>query len=107
MLESFTDRLLVYMDKVLGLTCSDQEKVRLLMERGCRLLVMEAIAVNSSYYGGEYLLRMEQHSPVRFKYLKAIKRRLKERNDRQRTEGLKIVTKSPGFPKRQVLEFIS
>jgi hypothetical protein len=86
MLDVFTNRLLAYLDNVLCAPHSEKEKARALMERGCRLLILEAIAFNSSYYSEEYLRRNEMYSPVRFEFLKAMNRKLRERNDGYRQE---------------------
>jgi hypothetical protein len=88
-MENFTDRLLSYADVVLKSALSHQQKLRTLIERSCRLLILEAIASNHNYYSDQYLLTMERCAPVRFEYLRSVQRRFKERYDTHQVEELR------------------
>ena len=42
-------------------------------------LVLEAIGKNKSYFSGQYVQKIQQHFPVRFSYLKTLRKKLKDR----------------------------
>ena len=77
---------------LLGSPYSD-DNARRLMERGCRLLILEAIATNSAYYSEEYLRRGEMYSPVSFEYLRSMNKKVRERNDEYRRERGQVPVK--------------
>lgn len=85
-LDGFTNRFMSYMARVLEPANQGQQRLYRLIERSCRLLVLEAVASNREFYSADYLLTMEQRSPVRFEYLRAVKRRLREGWDVRRAE---------------------
>ena len=105
-LEGFTNRLYSLIPAVLDPACSGQQRLHQLIERSCRLLVMEAIASNDRCYTGEYLRTMERHSSVRFGYLRAVKRRLQERCDARRTETNGRCLRRGIAVKKRILEFV-
>jgi hypothetical protein len=88
-MEGFTDRLLSFAGVVLQPAQVQQQKLRTLIERSCRLLIMEAIAINHDYYSVEYLTTMEQCSPVRFEYLRSVKQKLNEGYSTRRARDLR------------------
>ncbi|MBI4811078.1 MAG: hypothetical protein HY800_06515 [Ignavibacteriales bacterium] len=88
-LDGFTNRLLSFAASVLKPALHNQQKLCTLIERSCRLLILEAIASNHSYYSDHYILTMERYSPVRFDYLRSINRKLKERHGTNRVKELR------------------
>ena len=80
-LEEFTNRLLSLIPAVLEPARTERHSLHQLIERSCRLLILEAIASNRSYYSDEYLVAMERHSSVRFGYLRSVKRRMRGKFD--------------------------
>jgi hypothetical protein len=81
-LEDFTDRLLSFLTLTLSTGCGEGRDLYLLIERSCRLLVLEAIAVNASHYNRAYLEHAERRSPVRFGYLRELRIRLRDGIDK-------------------------
>jgi len=49
-----------------------------LIDRGCRLLILEAVACNESYYSTSFLQTTEMCSPVHLEFLRDMKMRLQE-----------------------------
>lgn len=74
--EEFTNRLFSFCSGVLRPSSLHQERLRRLIDQSCRLLLFEAVAANSEQYGAEYCSALEDHSPVRFAYLRSVKARL-------------------------------
>jgi len=96
-LDDFTNRLLSYMSSVLEPSAQEQEKLYRLIERSCRLLILEAMASNYEIYSQAYLVTMERRSPVRFDYLRTVKKRLRERWNIDETEAVRCVPESRRF----------
>jgi hypothetical protein len=82
MLELFTDHLLIYLDEVMSSPAGLENEARTLMERGCRLLILEAVALNSRYYTESYLAATEARSPVRFAYLREVREKMRGEGER-------------------------
>jgi len=81
-LEHFSDRLLSFLTLTLTTGCREERDLYQLIERSCRLLVLESIAANASYYNSAYLEHTERRSPVRFAYLSDLRRRLRQGLDK-------------------------
>jgi len=81
-LDHVTNRLFAFMAKMMRLVhpirSHEQRQIRELIERSCRLLILEAIACNYHYYSDAYLHAIERTSPVRFEYLSRVQKRMKE-----------------------------
>jgi hypothetical protein len=76
-LDEITNRILAFTQSTLTLTnrphFHDQGGLGELIERSCRVLVLEAIAQNHMYYTPQYVSTMEKYSPVRFEYFRRMK----------------------------------
>jgi hypothetical protein len=109
-LHSFTNDLLSYLAAVVGPCAGDQsverQRLRALIERSCRLLIFEAIAVNQSRYSEQYLAMMQPHSPVRFEYLKSVQQRLQDTYTPDRMKGTDKVGTTRKLARRHILELV-
>jgi len=106
-LHEFTNGLLSFIPRVIDLEGEECAKLRQLIERSCRLLILEAVACNSDYYHPSYLMAMEEHSPVRFDYLRAMKSRLQKKYDRRWVERYRKRAPQGSFGKKRILKFAS
>jgi hypothetical protein len=79
-LDDCTNRLIRFVPTVLEVAPLEQGQLRQLIERSCRLLILEAAACNPFRYSSGYLSVLEHQSPVRFDYLRSVKRRLREKS---------------------------
>jgi hypothetical protein len=80
-IDEYTNRLLAFIATVLDSAPFKQERLRQLIERSCRLLVLEAAACNPCNFSQPYLIELEHQSPVQFDYLRAVKKRVREKYD--------------------------
>lgn len=90
-LDQFTNRLLMYLKRVIETSNHDSEKLYRLIERSCRLLILEAVAENHLYYSADYLTLMERQSPVRFDYLRSVKERLRESDSTSKLSRIQML----------------
>jgi hypothetical protein len=86
-LNGYTDRLLALIPVILGSSRLEGTPLRQLIDRSCRLLILEAAATHTDVYSTEYLSRLERHSPVRFVYLRSIRARMRDTCDTHRREA--------------------
>jgi hypothetical protein len=109
-LHCFTNQLLSYLDAVVVQDPHDRARerrnFRALVERGCRLLIFEAIASNERRYDNEYLAMMEVRSPVRFAYLRAVQKRLRNGYSSDRLKGYANIGKPGGSARMRILELV-
>ena len=79
-LDDLTDRLFAFTRLALKQAPvagpSQRSAALRLIERGCRLLILEAVACNESCYSTSFLHSTEMCSPVHFEYLRDMKIRL-------------------------------
>ena len=73
-LDSLTNRLWHFMDRVLDLTdnCAEPGSLELkdLIRRNCRMLLLRSVAECACYYSSGYLSHMERLSPLSFAFLR-------------------------------------
>jgi len=78
-----TNRLFSFLENVFSSPyCNESgqdRRIYNLMERGCRLLILDSIASNRKFYHPKYVSTLEQHSPVRFEYLLRLKENMKDK----------------------------
>ncbi len=109
-LDEFTNHLLSYLETVVGPAAEVQAevdpKLQRLIERSCRLLVFEAIAMNETCYSSQYIAMMEHHSPVRFSYLRGVNERLRKTRRSQRAASGARMKNGNTLSRRNVLRHI-
>lgn len=94
-LDAFTSHLLSFLETVVGPDPQEfshvDPKLRKLIERSCRLLIFEAVALNEKCYNSAYIAMIEHHSPVRFSYLREVHERLgKVYNSRRMIKSARV-----------------
>jgi len=79
-LDKLANKLFNYISRVADLKLDNQaSNIKILKElilRNCYYLVMESIGKNRKYYSQEYVEKIQSHFPVRFFYLKKLRKKL-------------------------------
>jgi len=109
-LDSFTDHLLSFLNAVVGPDTGDragvEKNLAILIERSCRLLILEAMAMNERSFSAEYVARMESYSPVRFKFLRDIQMRLSDNYKSRRPDTRRLVGRKGVMAGRKIAELV-
>lgn len=82
-LDKLANKLFNYISRVADLKLDNQTlNIKILKElilRNCYYLVMESIGKNRKYYSQEYVEKIQSHFPVRFFYLKKLRKKLNDK----------------------------
>ncbi len=82
--EGLASRLYHYMEAVLEtagrFSGTQYAALKDLVAGNCFILMLQSIAINSSYYGREFLKHMEAFSPLSFAYLRSLRPRLERKH---------------------------
>jgi len=82
-LDKLTNKLFNFISKVIELKLDEQtenrKRLKEIIQKNCYYLVLEAIGKNKAYYNKKYVDKMQSYFPVRFSYLKELRKKLKER----------------------------
>jgi len=82
-LDKLANKLFNFIYKVVELKLDEQtenrKSLKEIIRKNCQYLVLEAIGKNKAYYSKKYVDKMQTYFPVRFPYLKDLRKKLKEK----------------------------
>jgi len=82
-LDKLANKLFNFISKVVELKLDEQTEnrkaLREIIQKNCYYLVLEAIGKNKVYFSKKYVDKIQSYFPVRFSYLKELRKKLKER----------------------------
>ncbi|MFB0566904.1 MAG: hypothetical protein ACETWK_14655 [Candidatus Aminicenantaceae bacterium] len=82
-LDALANKLLNFIPEVVNVKLSKQtaghKSLRELILENCYFLVLEAIGKNREYFSEEYVKRMQCHFPMRFSFLKELRKKMQEK----------------------------
>jgi len=82
-LDDLANKLFFFVGNILELkleeTCEERKKLKKLIHDSCFFLIMEAVGKNKSSFSSHYVTLMEKYFPIRFAFLKKMRRKLKDR----------------------------
>lgn len=82
-LDKLTNKLFNFISRVVELKLDEQttnrKSLKEIIQKNCYYLVLEAIGKNKTYYSKNYVDKMQNYFPVRFSYLKELRKKLKEK----------------------------
>jgi DNA polymerase III delta prime subunit len=82
-LDKLANKLFNFIYKVVELKLDEQTENRKalkeIIQKNCYYLVLEAIGKNKAYFSKKYVDKIQSYFPVRFSYLKELRKKLKER----------------------------
>jgi hypothetical protein len=82
-LDKLANKLFNFISKVVDLKLDEQtenrKKLKEIIKKNCYYLVLESIGKNKTYYSKNYVDKMQNYFPVRFSYLKELRKKIKDR----------------------------
>jgi len=82
-LDKLANKLFNFISKVVDLKLDEQtenrKKLKEIIQKNCYYLVLEAIGKNKTYYSKNYVDKMQSYFPVRFSFLKELRKKIKDR----------------------------
>jgi len=82
-LDKLANKLFNFISMIIDLKLDQQtlnrKKLKELILKNCYYLVLEAIGKNKTCYSEEYIKKIQSHFPVRFSYLKKLRKKLKKK----------------------------
>jgi len=82
-LDKLANKLFNFITKVVELKLDEQtenrKSLKEIIQKNCYYLVLEAIGENKAYYSHQYVDKMQSFFPVRFSYLKELRKKLKDK----------------------------
>jgi len=81
-LDYLANKLINFASQIVDMKLEERNPNRKLLKelivKNFSYLVLEAIGKNKSYFSGQYVRKIQQHFPVRFSYLKTLRKKLKD-----------------------------
>lgn len=81
-LDALASKLFNFIKKIVNLKLNEevlsQKSLKELILKNCYYLILESIGKNQKFYSQEYTHQMQRHFPLRFSYLKELRKRLNQ-----------------------------
>ncbi len=82
-LDKLTNKLFNFISRVVEMKLDEQtanrKKLKEIIQKNCYYLILEAVGKNKTYYTKKYVDKMQNYFPVRFSYLKELRKKLREK----------------------------
>ncbi len=98
-LDTLANKLFHYVDGFIqsGMTSPHAARLKDAMRRSFQIHIIEAVGKSSELYGNAYVKELESHFPVRFSFLKKLRKKLRKVSNRQKKSGINLDTLSVGL----------